>query len=473
MKADTQVWRACRLLLQSVLMSAQVGAVAVHVFRGGLLSQLLRVFVSSTMRDLANERLAVVDQLRQFNLEAVNAEGLLPTGGTSWDVLEREIRTSDIFVLILGEHYGWVPTSGPRANGVHSVTELEYRLARDCGLLILPFVKRLSYDSDRSSTDARNRDEFRKQVADWADGRFRGEFDLASDLAPQVAKAVIGVLTESFVSKRSLRRPLAAAPVLGPSSSTLMLPEELVTAVNDRSAILFAGAGMSMQAGLPSAAAFTEALYERISVVDPEYVRPTQGSIFNVVASDLVDLLGDGALNEAVQDLLAVESAAVPGPAQELAVEHFDLILTTNYDNLLETADHSSRLKVVEREIGDHSISGPAIVKLHGSFDDPSWLVLTEKDLLRLPKRRRRLLNTVRSEMQKRPVVVVGSSLRDPSVVELFNAAGPTVSGWVVNPVMGEVERQRFKRWNLEPVTAFADRFFASLSAALPSARLD
>ena len=65
--------------------------------------QKLRVFISSTMEDLANEREAVVARLKAFNLEPVNAEGLLPTGETSWNVIEDEIRSSHIFVLILGE----------------------------------------------------------------------------------------------------------------------------------------------------------------------------------------------------------------------------------------------------------------------------------------------------------------------------------------------------------------------------------
>ncbi|NEJ01296.1 DUF4062 domain-containing protein [Rhizobium ruizarguesonis] len=38
----------------------------------------VRVFVSSTMEDLANERQSVVEQIAGLGLEPVNAEGLLP-----------------------------------------------------------------------------------------------------------------------------------------------------------------------------------------------------------------------------------------------------------------------------------------------------------------------------------------------------------------------------------------------------------
>src|SRR5215208_752930 len=60
----------------------------------------LRVFVSSTMRDLANERDAVCRKLEAFNLEPVNAEGMLPTGQASWERLRENLVTSDLLVLI-------------------------------------------------------------------------------------------------------------------------------------------------------------------------------------------------------------------------------------------------------------------------------------------------------------------------------------------------------------------------------------
>ncbi|BBX04644.1 hypothetical protein BST36_29985 [Mycolicibacterium moriokaense] len=72
----------------------------------------LRVFVSSTMVDLANERAAVVDQLREFGFEAVNAEAIPSSGEGSWAILESEIQSCEAFVLILGERYGWIPFEG-------------------------------------------------------------------------------------------------------------------------------------------------------------------------------------------------------------------------------------------------------------------------------------------------------------------------------------------------------------------------
>ena len=85
----------------------------------------LRVFISSTMSDLANERDAVVQKLSAFNLEPVNAENWSASGSTPWERIAAEIRSCDLFVLILGDRYGFQPTEGAGAAEQLSATHLE------------------------------------------------------------------------------------------------------------------------------------------------------------------------------------------------------------------------------------------------------------------------------------------------------------------------------------------------------------
>jgi hypothetical protein len=93
----------------------------------------LRVFVSSTMRDLENERIAVVRKLTEFNFTPVNAEAMFPSGADYWTVVSTELESCDVFLLIMGSSYGLVPDSGPMSNLGKSVTELEYDKALKLG----------------------------------------------------------------------------------------------------------------------------------------------------------------------------------------------------------------------------------------------------------------------------------------------------------------------------------------------------
>ena len=88
----------------------------------------LQVFISSTYLDLKEERQAAV--------EAILRSGHLPAGmelftsgdKSQWEIIQRWINESDIYLLILGGRYGAIePTSGI------SYTELEYDFAVSLG----------------------------------------------------------------------------------------------------------------------------------------------------------------------------------------------------------------------------------------------------------------------------------------------------------------------------------------------------
>ncbi|BBX04643.1 hypothetical protein MMOR_55790 [Mycolicibacterium moriokaense] len=223
---------------------------------------------------------------------------------------------------------------------------------------------------------------------------------------------------------------------------------------------------MSLQAGLPSAKVFTETILMRLQEHDPGYTCGWHGGDLSVIASDLEKLLGTTSLRSAVVDLMALDSTTSPPEAQLVAADLFDLILTTNYDTLIERADQHRRLAVVDGEL-DGSLPEPALIKLHGSLDNLDWLVLTQQQLEQHARRRHHLLDVIRGEIRRRPLIAVGSSLRDPSIVALFNECKPEIRGWLVSPLLGSVDALRAADWRLEPVVSTAEDFFSGLVACL------
>src|ERR1043165_7627105 len=93
-----------------------------------------QVFVSSTFRDLAAERQAVLNAILQLDHFPVGMEAFPAADGTPWDLIEKMIEDSDYYVLIIAGRYGAVT-----ANGV-SYTEKEYDLARRLGKTVLAFL---------------------------------------------------------------------------------------------------------------------------------------------------------------------------------------------------------------------------------------------------------------------------------------------------------------------------------------------
>jgi hypothetical protein len=89
-----------------------------------------RVYVSSTVADLRAERAAVFDWLRLARHQAVDS--YLPDSDTVRDSCLDDVAACDLYVLIAGHRYGFVPAQD-NPQGL-SITQLEFRRAGEAGI---------------------------------------------------------------------------------------------------------------------------------------------------------------------------------------------------------------------------------------------------------------------------------------------------------------------------------------------------
>ena len=92
--------------------------------------ELGKVYVSSTIADLTEERRAVLDWLRLARHQAVDS--YLPDSDTVRDSCLDDVAACDLYVLILGHRYGSQPKDD-NPEGL-SITHLEFRRAGECGI---------------------------------------------------------------------------------------------------------------------------------------------------------------------------------------------------------------------------------------------------------------------------------------------------------------------------------------------------
>ena len=91
---------------------------------------MAKVYVSSTIADLTEERRAVLDWLRLARHQAVDS--YLPGSDTVRGSCLEDVGACDLYVLIVGHRYGFQPAdSNP---GGLSITHLEFRRAGQCGI---------------------------------------------------------------------------------------------------------------------------------------------------------------------------------------------------------------------------------------------------------------------------------------------------------------------------------------------------
>lgn len=139
-----------------------------------------KIFISSTVLDLANERTAAYNAVNKVGAFPVMSEKTMEAQSVnSLDVCISKVMESDIYVLILGGRYGWQP------EGKESITELEYQTARSLNIPVL--VINTTYQKEPLQKEFESRVEpnyFRKTVKD----AFELEKELEKALSYEISK---------------------------------------------------------------------------------------------------------------------------------------------------------------------------------------------------------------------------------------------------------------------------------------------
>ncbi len=160
--------------------------------------QRIRVFVSSTLRELGDEREAVRSAIERLRLAPVMFElGARPHPPR--DLYRSYLAQSDVFIGIYGASYGWV---APEEDV--SGLEDEYNLAA-------PGMPKLIYVKDTDSRDERLTELIARIQAD--DTAAYLHFHSAADLEDQVAGDLAMLLAERFDQSRHDAAPAAGADI--------------------------------------------------------------------------------------------------------------------------------------------------------------------------------------------------------------------------------------------------------------------
>jgi hypothetical protein len=142
-----------------------------------------KIFISSTIYDLPNERKAAFNAVSKVGAFPVMSEITIEAQNTdSLTTCLNKVKESDIYILILGGRYGWQP------EGKESITELEFQTAKNCNLPI--FIFNTIYPKDELQK------EFEKRVESF---RFRKTISDAFELENEIEK----VLKEEIGKKQN------------------------------------------------------------------------------------------------------------------------------------------------------------------------------------------------------------------------------------------------------------------------------
>jgi hypothetical protein len=150
----------------------------------------LKIFLSSTVKDLAPEREIAARAIEALKLEALRAETFGSQPDTPADTCRAMVRECDVFVGIYGGRYGYVPPGQSV-----SVTEMEFLEARQTDKDILVYIKGdVVHDGKQA--------EFLRRADDFEGGYFRRPaFRTITELEEWIKEDLIALLSSRFVTK--------------------------------------------------------------------------------------------------------------------------------------------------------------------------------------------------------------------------------------------------------------------------------
>jgi hypothetical protein len=199
-----------------------------------------------------------------------------------------------------------------------------------------------------------------------------------------------------------------------------VIDEDLVRAVHRRTAILFLGAGVSMNLGLPGFRQLIDIIAEELeydSEIFARFATAPELAEFYLLQQRPLGKLRSRLDVEWHGGQIDIGRSAVHRLILEL---DFPLIYTTNYDRWIERAyDHWQKRFVKVASVSDIPALEQGvtqIVKFHGDFDDDDSLVLTESSYFERLDFESPLDVKFRADALGRTILFVGYSLSDINI---------------------------------------------------------
>ncbi|WP_050627299.1 SIR2 family NAD-dependent protein deacylase [Bradyrhizobium viridifuturi] len=206
-----------------------------------------------------------------------------------------------------------------------------------------------------------------------------------------------------------------------------------------RGASVLVGAGLSKNAerpgeDTPEPPLWSELMTEMVERLYPHDQKRAPSNPLRI-AEEYRTYFGQAGLDDFLRTRLPDKSWS-PGPLHGalLSLPWGD-VLTTNWDTLLERAEHTSdqSYEVVRTEADLTHARSPRIVKLHGSIGDPGPLIFAEEDYRTYPVKHAAFVNLARQIFIENELCLIGFSGDDPNFLQW--------AGWVRDHLGGSARR--------------------------------
>ncbi len=250
------------------------------------------------------------------------------------------------------------------------------------------------------------------------------------------------------------------------------LMNSLIEQIRKERVVLFLGSGFSLKAGAPSASAICEALKTKLPDEEAKLLKDNRLDCVSNVFEQLQDR---NALIQFLKDTFTFSTKDLSNQVALTQIPHFQNIITTNYDTLLE--DTYGDDCVVVRSAQD-CIDLPKdkvkIYKIHGDFSNTDNLIITKKDYQKYfnEESDNSLWRLIQSFLLTKDVLFIGYSLDDGNLYTILeNILKDTNQNkdniYLISPSLIKSKQNELKGLNVKYIDSRAEDFLPMLIQSL------
>ena len=247
-------------------------------------------------------------------------------------------------------------------------------------------------------------------------------------------------------------------------------PEYLIKAIENNGCILFAGAGASADAKLPTWAELVFGMTKMVEEVgekneknEKEIQKLLDNKEYIVLADFCKEKLGDFDFSNYIKNKLDVskKTSLTHGLLSRIP---FKSVITTNFDCFIEKYRANSAVVYPDDLENSNNIDADQvneikyIYKIHGSYDKASSIVLTKSDFRNLLFKKAKYKHQLKQIFLNNVVLFYGYSFNDPDIDFLLQEImaeydGKTQKHYALIPDIDEIKREYLQReYNLRVI---------------------
>lgn len=197
------------------------------------------------------------------------------------------------------------------------------------------------------------------------------------------------------------------------------------TAMADHNLVIFVGAGVSLDSGMPSWSKAVSQIADKLNI-SPNEIDSLK------IPQYYFNARGKNDYTQLVHQIFRYGTHLQTMPVHKKIIDfNADVMITTNYDHLLEQAAEESGkvLHVVSQDSELPYKRGKELIKMHGDFEHDNF-VLKEDDYLNYGQNFRLIKNYITSLAGTKTILFIGYSFSDPDLKQIFS--------WLKNVLQGD-----------------------------------